>query len=201
MIACLPYTHKMIRKVSIGFFFCLLGGGCGLLLAAIVPEKILVSATSYVTIFLGIVWAFSMNVYSRLSDLTDLPGIDYRQHRNLEREIRNRLRRFWWRAIALGAIGLAANLPVLLSNGAIPIGSWAFSVAGGAFALAIFLLHLIWAELEDIRGLRSKAKEMERKEQQRLAQLALLRKEDAWEADPMLKGLDSEAEENGRDLH
>jgi HAMP domain-containing protein len=136
-----------------------------------------------------------MLVYNKLSDLTDLPGIDYKQHRGLESAIQLRLQWFWFRAGALAIAGLVANLPMFLKDGGITPTPWTFAIATAALALALFLLRRVWAELEDIRELRSEVKELERREGQRTEQIQTLRDGVAeWESDPNLKGFGGKTE-------
>lgn len=181
------YKPSIIRTVVSGVLIVAAGAAAGFWVAGKVPEGTLISFFKFATILLGVVWAFSMLVYNKLSDLTDLPGIDYRQHRGLESAIQLRLQWFWFRAGALGIAALVANLPMFLNDGGMRPMPLAFAVAAAALALALFLLRRVWAELEDIRALRSEVKELERREAQRAEQIQSLKEGVAeWEPDPKL---------------
>lgn len=179
----------LLRVVVSGALLVSIFAGIGIWVGSIVPVGTLVSLVKYATLLLGAVWAFSLIVYNNLSDLTNLPGIDYRQHRGLESAIKLRLQWFWYRAMILGVVGLTANLPMFLQEGNITPKPWAFAVAFGALALAMFLLRHVWVELEDIRELRSEVKELERMEHERAEQVRSLKEgERTWEPDARLVG-------------
>lgn len=186
---------SLIRTATSGTVIVLSGAGIGYWIAGVAPYGTLISVFKYATVLLGVVWAFSMIVYNKLSDLTDLPGIDYKQHRGLESAIQLRLQWFWFRAVVLGIAGLTANLPMFLTDGGIVPRQWTFAIAAGSLALALFLLRRVWAELEDIRELRSEIKELGRREQQRSEQMQALKDGVAkWESDPQLGGLGKHVE-------
>jgi len=198
----LQRKSSIVQTVISGTFIVVVGAGAGFWVArAGAPSGTLISILKYATVLLGVVWAFSMIVYNKLSDLTELPGIDYKQHRGLESAIQLRLQWFWFRAGLLGIAGLVTNLPMFLQDGGITPGPRAFAVATGSLVLALFLLRRVWAELEDIRELRSEVKELERREQQRINQIQSLKDGVAeWESDPKLGGLGKKAETtNGSD--
>lgn len=195
MNASLRRRPSILRTAASGGIVISAGAIVGFWLAGIVPDGTLISVVKYATVLLGIVWAFSMIVYDRLSDLTDLAGIDYKQHRGLESAIHLRLQWFWYRATVLGIVGLTANLPLFLKDGGITPQSWTFAISAASLALAMFLLRRVWIELEDIRELRSEVKELERKEQQRATQARSLKDgvSGEWEADPQLGDLERDA--------
>lgn len=187
------FRLSIIRTIISGTLVVAAGAGAGLWVAGKVPDGTLISFFKFATILLGVVWAFSMLVYNQLSDLTDLPGIDYRQHRGLESAIQLRLQWFWFRAGALGIAGLVANLPMFLKDGGITPTPWTFAIAAASLVLALFLLRRVWTELEDIRELRSEVKELERMESQRAEQIQTLKDGvAAWKADPKLGGFGKE---------
>lgn len=187
MKAHLQRKSSIVRTVISGALIVATGASAGFWVAEIVPDGTLISFFKFATILLGVVWAFSMLVYNKLSDLTDLPGIDYKQHRGLESAIQLRLQWFWFRAGALGIAGLVANLPMFLKDGGITPMPWTFAIAAAALVLAMFLLRRVWAELEDIRELRSEVKELERRERERAEQIQSLRESVAeWESNPKL---------------
>ncbi len=195
------HRFSILKTVIIGALVVTAGASCGFWISEVLPSGTLISFLKYSTVLLGVVWAFSMTVYSKLSDLTDLPGINYKQHRGLESAIQVRLHWFWYRATLLGVAGLAANLPMFIRDGGNAPKPWAFAIAVGSLALAMFLLRRVWAELEDIRELRADVKELERRELQRTDQIRRL-KEGAseWEPDSKLAGLGPGGDPNG-DAH
>jgi hypothetical protein len=125
-----------------------------------------------------------------LSDVTDLSGLDYHQHRNIEVEIRARLQWFWLRAIFLGLLALIMYVPTILNNAKLNIPVWVIEIAFGALALALFSLRRLWVELEEIRELKSYVKEIERREKERTDQVKILKDgfKDEWKSDPHLDG-------------
>jgi hypothetical protein len=138
----------------------------------------------------GVVWLFSLNVYNKLSDVTDLAGIDYKQHRNLEIEVQSRLQWFWVRAFVLALLALAMYTPSILAEAKQPIQDWVFGFSSGALALAIFSLRRLLSEMEEIRELRSHVKELERREKERVEVLNNLKADAkvAWLPDERLEG-------------
>ncbi len=195
MKAYLHHKFSIVRTVIVGALIVIAGGSAGFWVARIVPDGALISFFKYATVLLGVVWGFSMIIYNKLSDLTDIPGIDYKQHRGLESAIRLRLQWFWFRAGALGIAALVANLPMFFKDGGIAPKPWTFAVAAGALGLSLFLLRRVWAELEDIRELRSEVKELERREQQRAEQIQSLKEGVVvWESDSKLGGLGRNSE-------
>lgn len=178
---------SLIRTVSLGAICVAAGASFGFWIAGVLPDQTLISFLKYSTVLLGIVWAFSMIVYNKLYDLTELAAIDYKQHRGLESAIRLRLQWFWFRAVILGLCSLVINVPMFMKDGGLALTPLIFSIAFGVLMLSLFLLRRVWLELEDIRELRSEVKEIERREKKRTEQVQVL-KEGAknWEDDPRL---------------
>jgi hypothetical protein len=155
-----------------------------------VPHLVLISLLKYSIGIIGIVWFFSLTVYNKLSDVTDISGLDYRQHRNIELEIRARLHWFWLRAIFLGLLALCMYVPTILNEANLQTPAWVFGIAFAAFALALFALRRLWGELEEIRELKSYVKEIERREKERAEQAKVLKDahQGKWESDSKLDG-------------
>ena len=155
-----------------------------------VPHLVLISLLKYSIGIIGIVWLFSFTVYNKLFDVTDISGLDYRQHRNIELEIRARLHWFWLRAIFLGLLALCMYVPTILNEAKLQIPAWVFGAAFSALALALFALRKLWGELEEIRELKSYVKEIERREKERAEQTKALKDahKGEWESDPKLDG-------------
>lgn len=160
-----------------------------------VPQAVLVPLLKYSIGLIAIVWLFSISVYNKLSDVTDAPGLDYRQHRNIEVEIRARLQWFWLRAVFLGLLATCLYVPTILSDANIPIPDWVFALCFGSLAISLFALRRLLAELEEIRELRSHVKELERLDIERATLVKLLKDEskDEWEPDEKLAGFRNEA--------
>lgn len=182
--------HRLLRTLSISALLTLCAASAGYWLAGRMPALLLLSFLKYSLAIIGLVWVFSYSIYSKLSDLTDITGLDYRQHRDIEVEIRQRLRGFWLRALYIAALGLGMYSPVLLSDAKLPIPAWAYAVSLSALVLALLALWQLWAELEDIRALKSRLKELERREKERADQLQQLKgaQPEDWQADPGLDG-------------
>lgn len=190
MSASSSRKQNIVRTLVAGILIVSASAAVGHWIAGHVPKGTLISLFKYATLLLGVVWAFSMIVYNKLSDITDLDGIDYKQHRGLESAVRLRLQWFWFRAVMLAITALTANLPLFLNDGGITPPAWAFGVAAGSIALALFLLRRIWTELEDIRELRSEVKELERREKLRANQIQELKAGVGdWKNDPRLNNL------------
>jgi hypothetical protein len=159
-----------------------------------VPGDVLALLLKYAIGLLGIVWLLSVTVYNKLSDVTDMQGLDHRQHRHLEIEVQGRLRWFWAKAASLGLVALAMSAPGIWSDTSIGRGTppppAVFALAFGAFGLAVFFLRRLWADMEEIRVLRSRVRELERREKERAERVKSL-KEDSkggWPADERLAG-------------
>jgi hypothetical protein len=163
---------------------------CGYFASHYVALTLLVPLLKFTIGIIGIAWLFSLTVYNKLADVTDIPGLDFRQHRNIELEIHARLQWFWLRAIFLGLIALAIYVPTILSEAKLTIPDWVVAIAFGALALGLFSLRRLWEELEEIRELKSYVKEIERREKERAEQVKAIKEgvKDAWEPDPRLNG-------------
>lgn len=154
------------------------------------PHNLLIPLLKFSIAIVGVVWFFSLTVYNKLSDITELSGLDFRQHRNIEIEIRARLHGFWLRAIYLGLLALTMYTPSILKEASITIPNWLIGLAFGALALAFFSLKPLWVELEEIRELKSYVKEIERCEKEKTEQLKKLNEglKTEWQPDSSLDG-------------
>lgn len=191
---------SILRTLSIGAICVAVGASFGFWVAGVLPDQTLISLLKYSTVLLGIIWAFSMIVYNKLYDLTELAAIDYKQHRGLESAIRLRLQWFWFRAVVLGISSLIINIPMFLKDGGLTTTPLVFSIAFGVLMLSVFMLRRVWLELEDIRELRSEVKEIERREKKRTEQVQAL-KDGAknWEDDPRLGNIAPHSETDSVD--
>jgi hypothetical protein len=201
MSASSPRKQNVVRTLVAGMLTVSTSAALGYWIAGFAPSGTLISLFTYATLLLGVVWGFSMLVYNKLSDITDLAGIDYKQHRGLECAVRLRLQWFWFRAVMLAITALTANLPKFLKDGGIAPPAWTFGVAAGSIALALFLLRRIWTELEDIRELRSEVKELERREKLRTDQIQKLKAGSGdWKEDPKLNNLGRQDVDSNKDI-
>lgn len=139
---------------------------------------------------IGIVWLLSLSIYNKLSDVTDIAGISYQEHRNLEVEVHSRLNHFWLRAIFLGALAFGMYLPKLLTDSGLQPPNWAIPVGLSCLAVGLYTFQGLWRELEEIRSLKSYVKQIERREADRKSQLAELNPGIAkdWDQDSKLDG-------------
>lgn len=178
---------NIFRTLSFGVVCIAAGAWLGLWVAGVLPAQTLISFLKYSTVLIGVVWAFSMIVYNKLYDLTDLAAIDYKQHRGLESAIRLRLHWFWFRALILALCSIVVNVPMFMKDGGLNPTPTIFSIAFGVLVFSLFLLRRVWLELEDIRELRSEVKEIERREKKRTDQVQALKEGTKnWEDDPRL---------------
>lgn len=177
----------------IGGSIAALAGFGGFFGSRYVDAVLFAGLLKYAVGLVGVVWLFSLTVYQKLSDVTDMPGLDFRQHRNLEVEIRARLNWFWMRAMFLAGMALALYVPSILQDAKISVPAWVFGAACAALAVSLFSLWGLWHELEEIRGLRSHIKEVERREAERAAQVKAMKeaRKDGWEKDERLDGFRS----------
>lgn len=155
-----------------------------------IPSAVMAGLMKYAIGLVGVVWLFSLSVYNKLSDVTDLPGIDYKQHRSLEFEVQSRLQWFWVRAFFLAIVALLMYVPSLLTDARLAVPSWIYTLSGGALGLAIFSLRRLLSEMEEIRELRSQVKELERRERDRSETVNVLGADikSGWTADQRLNG-------------
>lgn len=139
---------------------------------------------------IGIVWLFSLMIYNKLSDVTNLPHLDYRQHRNIDHEITTRLHWFWLRAVYLAVLATVMYMPTIMLDVRLPIPHYMIGAGAGALTLALISLYKLWGELEEIRSLQSYIKELERIEYERNAQITDMNKTKPieWESDSNLNG-------------
>ena len=189
--------YGVVRTTLLGGLLTFLFSVAGFYGSRYVPPVILVGFLKYAIGLVGVVWLFSLNVYNKLSDVTDMGGLDYKQHRNLEIEVRSRLQWFWVRAFFLAFVALAMYSPSILSEAKMPIPEWVFSIACGALALALFSLRRLWAEMEEIRELRSHVKELERREKERADRVKGMKDsvKGDWEPDARLDGFRGDKEQ------
>jgi len=155
-----------------------------------INEVVFAGLLKYAIGLVSVVWVFSLLVYQKLSDATDMPGLDFRQHRHLESEIRSRLNWFWVRAMFLALMALILFLPSLLLEAKIGVPPWVFGAACAALGVSLFSLWGLWHELEEIRELKSHIKEIERREAERASQVKSLKEglREPWVPDEKLDG-------------
>lgn len=192
--------HSLVKTTAYAALVCALAVGCSAIAIRYLQTAITIQLLKYSIGIIGIVWAFSMLAYNKLWDVTDLPGLDFRQHRNIEIEVRSSLQWFWLRAIFLGILGLIMSVPAIIFEAKIALPNWVIRCAFVAFALALFSLRRLWDELEEIRELKSRIKEIERMEKERAEQIKSLKEslKDGWSQDSQLDGFRSEPESNNR---
>lgn len=183
-------SNNLINTALYAVLVCGIAIGSSYIATLYLPTIFIVKLLKFLIGIIAIVWAFSMLVYNKLWDITDLPGLDYRQHRNIEIEVRSRLYWFWLRAIFLGLLTIIMYVPSIIHEAEYCLPYWIIRAAFVAFGLALFSLRHLWVELEEIRELKSHVKELERQEKERLDQLKLLKDgaEDNWSQDPNLDG-------------
>ena len=190
----------VLRVTLIGGLVTFAAVGIGYWIGTKFAAAMLASVLKYLLGVVAIVWAFSLAVYHKLSDVTDIPGLDYLQHRNLENEIRSRLHWYYFRLLFLGLLALVIAFPSILVEAKVPVPIWLFGLAFGAVGLLGLSLARLWNELEEIRGLKSYVKELERREQLRDAQVSELKdgRKAGWEPDPKLDGFRESPPRRGR---
>jgi len=181
---------SILGTVLSGGAFAVAAGAAGYFSSSHVNAVFLAGVLKYAIGVVGVVWLFSLNVYNKLSDSTDMAGLDYRQHRHLEVEIRARLSWFWMRALFLAIVALVLSAPGILLEAKLSVPAWVFGAACAALALALFSLRRLWNELEEIRELKSYIKELERRESERVSQVKRLKDglSSEWENDERLAG-------------
>ena len=194
-----PQRPRLVSTTLIGAALAGCAGAAGFYGSAYVPPVLFAGVLKYAIGIVGVVWLFSLSVYNKLSDATDMPGLDYQQHRNLEIEIRTRLSWFWMRALFLAFVALFMYAPSILQDVKMPVPALVFGAACAALLLALFSLRRLWHELEEIRELRSHIKEIERREGERAAQVKGLKEglKGDWEPDERLRGFRDDPADGG----
>jgi hypothetical protein len=185
----------IVRSVLVAGATFAAGAAGGYLASRHLPHALLAPLLKYAIGVIGVVWLFSLTVHNKLSDVTEMSGLDFRQHRHIETEIRQRLRWFWLRAIGLGGLAVCLYVPTLLAEAQLPVSDGVLGLAFGALVLALFSLRRLWAELEEIRELKSYVKEIERREKARADVVDTLKDglPGEWRPDPTLDGFRSGA--------
>ena len=175
-------------RILIAMIVFAAAGALGYFASQFLAHDVLVPLLKYAISIIGVAWLFSLSVYNKLSDVTDISGLDFRQHRNLEIQIHQRLRKFWLRAIFLSLLALTMYVPTVLSEAKRIVPDEVIAAAFGALALGLLFLQRLGGELEEIRALKSYVKELERREKERVEQLKLLKEgtQEAWKPDPRL---------------
>jgi hypothetical protein len=166
-------------KVLLCILMCALAGLCAALLLE--PQQ-LSSLLKWVLGIFAFLWSVLLGFMAKVSDITDVPGITYQQHQELDRVVQQKLSRLW--ALARTNILAATSLliPTMLLEKGIAIAPWIAVVIGGLVGVAVscILLYEIW--LEDLRSFRSGLKQKEREEK---AKDALLKKLEQAEERPL----------------
>jgi len=194
--------QSLLKTTAYAALVCMLAVGCSEIAIRYLQTAITIQLLKYSIGIIGIVWAFSMLAYNKLWDVTDLPGLDFRQHRNIEIEVRSSLQWFWLRAIFLGILGLIMSVPAIVFEAKIALPDWIIQAAFVAFALALFSLRRLWDELEEIRELKSRIKEIERMEKDRAEQVKSLKEglKDGWSQDSQLEGFRAKPENKNKNI-
>lgn len=183
--------NSVVWALFTGAFVAGLCAYVGELAAYYLPQNLLIPLLKFSIGIISIPWLFSLSIYNKLSDVTDISGLDHRQHRNLEVEVRARIHWFWFRAIILGILAVVLYVPTLLTEAKIIIPIWIIPTCFAAFGLALYSLFGLWRELEEIRELKSYVKEVERREKERQEQLKQLKDahKGEWESDSYFENL------------
>lgn len=182
-------------RILMGVVVFAAAGALGYFASQVLPHDVLVPLLKYAISIIGVAWLFSLSVYNKLSDVTDISGLDFRQHRNLEIQVHQRLRKFWLRALFLSLLALTMYVPTVLSEAKRIVPDEVIAAAFGALALGLLFLQRLWVALDEIRALKSYVKELERREKERADQLKALKEgtDDAWAPDPKLDGFRNSA--------
>ncbi|WP_459199039.1 hypothetical protein ACQVRX_11160 [Ralstonia pseudosolanacearum] len=164
-------------------------------LPKLIPNGLLEQLLKFSAVGIGVIWTLSYQVFTKLTDITETPGIDYRQHERLEDIVQVRVRRFWFGSILLFLCAIALTVPSLLTASSLQIPSavWPFGIL--ALGCCAVLLGRTIHLSEELRAFRSAVKESERREKERATQLAELKKaadQSTWEKDPQLSGFRGE---------
>jgi hypothetical protein len=179
-------AKTILAGVVVGAFFA----AAGIASVRYAPQEVVAGILKYAVAVVGVVWLFSVTVYNKLSDLSDLSGITFRQHRNIEVEIRSRLHWFWLRALFLALLAVMLYFPALLLEAKVVPTDAVFAAAGAALGISIFSLRRLLHELEEIRELRAYARQLAIREDEREKQVAELKDTGtAWEPAPVFDAL------------
>jgi len=192
------HVSGIARTIFLAFFVVGIAAWGGIALSKYIQLELLAALLKYSTAVVGVIWLFSVTVYNKLSDITDISGLDYEQHRQIEVEVRGRLHWFWFRALVLGILALGIYLPAIAVEIKISLTSSMIAIGFSSLALSLFSLRRIWRELEDIRQLRSYIKEIERREKERTDQIKELKEgsKTEWKPDNALDGFRSSPNED-----
>ena len=177
---------RLLRPILLGIPVAAVAAAMGYFLAGRANTLLFAGLLRYSTGVIAIVWAFTMLVYGKIFDLTDMPGLRAREHTNLEHEVRSWIHSFWIKGLFLLLMALAVNLPQFLADAHLNVTASVFAVATVALAWSIQSIVALFSDLEDIRRLRSRVKQLERADAERAAASALLAADLAkpWVPDP-----------------
>lgn len=159
---------KLIVPFFVKVLLCiLLCGLAGLCAALLLEPQQLSNLLKWVLGIFAFLWSVLLGFMAKVSDITDVPGITYQQHQELDRAVQQKLGRLW--ALARANI-LAATfllIPTMLLEKGISVAPWVAAVIGGVVggAVSCILLYEIW--LEELRSFRSALKQKEREEKAR----------------------------------
>ncbi len=177
---------KVTRPILIGVPLAALAAAAGYYLSGRLNQALLGIMLRYSTGVIGIVWAFTMLVYGKVFDITDMPGLRAREHANLEHEVRSWIHSFWIKGMFLLLMAAGVNLPQFMLDAKLTPAPLHFSIAFVSLAWSVQSIVGLFSDMEEIRRLRSRVKHLERQDSERAAASALLSAGMAqpWEPDP-----------------
>ena len=160
----LHYAKSFVLALLMGFVFSLIGYLFNQKYPILQPK--LLQATSVV---IGVVWASSLHVYTKLIEVTDAEQLTYKEHERLEHFVHQRLNWFWLKAFAIGVLGLVVSLPAIYQDATDNAFVPAFLIYLGyaSLGVACYMLARLLLIQEEIRAYQSALKQEWRKEQAR----------------------------------
>lgn len=164
------------KKILFSIFIIVIANVLGRFLFNRLPIQSIVEALQLSVSVVAIAWAFSIHIYGKLSELNQISGIDYKQHRNITAEVHSRLTFFWFRALMLVIFALMILAPQIATAGDIQIHVNLIHLAFTGLALAIINLFGLWRDFEEIQDFKNYARELQLLEEQRVRSLDELKR-------------------------
>ena len=107
-------------------------------------------------------WTVLLGFMAKVSDVTDVPGITYEEHRRLDLIVKHKLRRLWSLSRLNVFASVLCSIPISTLENGTAVSPWLCAAIGGLIGIGVFCVLLYETWLEELREFRSEMKEKER---------------------------------------
>lgn len=107
-------------------------------------------------------WTVLLGFMAKVSDVTDVPGITYEEHRRLDQIVKQKLQRLWFLCRVNVFASVLCSIPISTLESGTVVSPWLCATIGGLIGIGVFCVLLYETWLEELREFRSNMKEKER---------------------------------------